>query len=113
MSLKAYHTWLNKAKKGDRVTVLSGKDNGKTGEVLKVLPSKIRAVVQGINLYKRHTPPSQAGPGGIVEKEASIHLSNLSPLDPSDNKPARIGIKVLDGGRHVRYAKRSGEIIDL
>ena len=102
-----------KFKKGDRVTVLSGKDKGKTGEVLKVLPSKYRAVVQGINLYKRHTPPSQAGAGGIVEKEASIHLSNLSHLDPSDNKPARIGIKVLDGGRHVRYAKRSGEIIDL
>ena len=102
-----------KFKKGDRVTVLSGKDKGKTGEVLKVLPAKNRAVVQGINLYKRHTPPSQAGPGGIVEKEASIHLSNLSHLDPSDNKPARIGMKVLDGGRHVRYAKRSGEIIDL
>ena len=102
-----------KFKKGDRVTVLSGKDKGKTGEVLKVLRSKNRAVVQGINLYKRHTPPSQAGPGGIVEKEASIHLSNLSHLDPSDNKPARIGMKVLDGGRHVRYAKRSGEIIDL
>ena len=102
-----------KFKKGDRVTVLTGKDKGKTGEVLKVLPSKNRAVVQGINLYKRHTQPSQAGPGGIVEKEASIHLSNLSHLDPSDNKPARIGMKVLDGGRHVRYAKRSGEIIDL
>ena len=102
-----------KFKKGDRVTVLSGKDKGKTGEVLKVLPSKNRAVVQGINLYKRHTPPSQGGAGGIVEKEASIHLSNLSHLDPSDNKPARIGMKVLDGGRHVRYAKRSGEIIDL
>ena len=102
-----------KFKKGDRVTVLTGKDKGKTGEVLKVLPSKNRAVVQGINLYKRHTPPSQAGSGGIVEKEASIHLSNLSHLDPSDNKPARIGMKVLEGGRHVRYAKRSGEIIDL
>ena len=102
-----------KFKKGDRVSVLSGKDKGKTGEVLKVLPSISRAVVQGINLYKRHTPPSQAGAGGIVEKEASIHLSNLSHLDPSDNKPARIGMKVLDGGRHVRYAKRSGEIIDL
>ena len=102
-----------KFKKGDRVTVLSGKDKGKTGEVLKVLPAKNRAVVQGINLYKRHTPPSQAGPGGIVEKEASIHLSNLSHLDPSDNKPARIGMKVLEDGRRVRYAKRSSEIIDL
>ena len=102
-----------KFKKGDRVTVLSGKDKGKTGEVLKVLPSKSRAVVQGINLFKRHTPPSQAGPGGIVEKEASIHLSNLSHLDPSDNKPARIGMKVLEDGRRVRYAKRSSEIIDL
>ena len=99
--------------KGDRVSVLCGKDKGKTGEVLKVFPAKSRAVVQGVNMFKRHTAPSQAGPGGIVEKEGSIHLSNLAHLDPSDSKPARVGSKVLDDGRRVRYAKRSGEIIDL
>jgi len=99
--------------KGDRVSVLCGKDKGKTGEVLKVFPAKSRAVVQGVNMVKRHTAPSQAGPGGIVEKEGSIHLSNLAHLDPSDSKPARVGSKVLDDGRRVRYAKRSGEIIDL
>ena len=100
-------------KKGDRVSVLCGKDKGKTGEVLKIFPTKGRAVVQGVNMFKRHTAPSQAGPGGIVEKEGSIHLSNLAHLDHSDSKPARVGSKVLDDGRRVRYAKRSGEIIDL
>ena len=102
-----------KIKKGDQVTVLTGKDKGKSGEVLKMLLSKNRAIVQGVNVSKRHMAPSQAGPGGIVEKEASIHLSNLAHLDPSDNKPTRVGVKSLDGGRRVRYAKRSGEIIDL
>ena len=100
-------------KKGDRISILCGKDKGKTGEVLKVLPTKSRAIVQGVNMLKRHTAPSQAGPGGIVEKEGSIHLSNLAHLDPSDSKPTRVGSKVLDDGRRVRYAKRSGEIIDL
>ena len=102
-----------KIKKGDRVAVLSGKEKGKIGEVLKVMPSRSRAIVQGVNMFKRHTPPSQSGPGGIVEKEGSVHLSNLSHLDPNDNKPSRVGIKVLEDGKHVRYAKRSGEIIDL
>jgi len=100
-------------KKGDRVSVLTGKDKGKTGEVLKILPLRSRAIVQGVNIFKRHTPPSQAGAGGIVEKEGSIHLSNLAHLDPSDSKPTRTGTKVLEDGRRVRYAKRSGEIIDL
>jgi len=104
---------VEKIKKGDRVSVLCGKDKGKTGEVLKVLPAKSRAIVQGVNLFKRHTPPSQAGPGGIVEKEGSIHVSNLAHLDPSDSKTVRVGTKVLEDGRRVRYAKRSGEIIDL
>ena len=102
-----------KIKKGDQVTVLTGKDKGKTGEVLKILAANNRAIVQGVNVSKRHMAPSQAGPGGIVEKEASIHLSNLAHLDPSDNNPTRVGMKSLDGGRRVRYAKRSGEIIDL
>ena len=100
-------------KKGDQVTILTGKDKGKTGEVLKMLPANNRAIVQGANISKRHTAPSQAGPGGIVEKEASVHLSNLAHLDPSDNKPTRVGKKKLDDGRYVRYAKRSGQIIDL
>ena len=102
-----------KIKKGDQVTVLTGKDKGKTGEVLKILAANNRAIIQGVNVSKRHTSPSQAGPGGIVEKEASIHQSNLAHLDPSDNKPTRVGMKRLDGGRRVRYAKRSDEIIDL
>lgn len=101
-----------KIKKGDRVTVLAGKDKGKTGEVVAVLPQESRAVVQGVNVAKRHTRPSQTNPGGIVEKEASIHVSNLAHIDPKDNKPTRVGIKTLDDGRKVRFAKRSGEVID-
>ena len=102
-----------KVKKGDRVAILSGKDKGKTGEILKMIPDRQRAVVQGINMVKRHTAPSQAGAGGIVEKEAAIHISNIALVDPKDNKSVRIGYKKLDDGRKVRYAKRSGEVIDL
>ena len=102
-----------KVKKGDRVAILSGKDKGKTGEILKMIPDRQRAVVQGVNMVKRHTAPSQAGAGGIVEKEAAIHISNIALVDPKDNKPVRIGYKKLDDGRKVRYAKRSGEVIDL
>ena len=80
-----------KIKKGDRVVVLTGRDKGKTGEVLKMLPSENRAVVQGVNVVKRHTRPSQANAGGIVEKEATIDLSNIAHIDPKDNKPTRIG----------------------
>ncbi len=100
-------------KKGDKVMVLTGRDKGKTGEVLKTIPARDRAIVQGVNMVKRHTAPSQAGAGGIVEKEATIHVSNLAHVDPSDDKPTRVGIKVLEDGRRVRYAKRSGEVIDL
>lgn len=102
-----------KIRKGDQVMILTGKDKGKTGEVLKMLLADNRAIVQGVNISKRHLAASQAGPGGIVEKETSIHLSNLAHLDPSDKKPTRVGMKKLNDGRHVRYAKRSGEIIDL
>ena len=102
----------SKIKKGDSVVVLTGKDKGKTGEVLNVLPSKNRAVVQGVNMAKRHTRPSQTSQGGIVEKEASINLSNLAIADPKDGKPTRVGFKNLDDGRKVRFAKRSGEVID-
>ncbi len=100
-------------KKGDKVVVLAGRDKGKTGEVLKTIPARDRAIVQGVNMVKRHTAPSQAGAGGIVEKEATIHVSNLAHEDPSDDKPTRVGTKVLEDGRRVRYAKRSGEVIDL
>ncbi len=103
----------SKIRKGDRVTVLAGRDKGKTGDVLKMFRSDNRAIVQGVNMVKRHTRPSQTNPGGIVEKEAVINLSNLAHIDPKDDKPTRVGFRVLEDGRKVRYAKRSGEVIDL
>ena len=101
-----------KVKKGDRVVVTTGRDKGKTGEVLKVFPKRARAIVQGVNKVKRHTRPSQTAAGGIVEREATIHISNLAHLDPKDDAPTRIGYKFLEDGRKVRFAKRSGEVID-
>ncbi len=101
-----------KIRKGDRVVVLSGRSKGKRGDVLKVLPKEDRAVVQGVNLVKRHTKPTQRAAGGIVEQEAPIHLSNLAHIDPRTNQPTRVGFRVLDDGRKVRVARRSGEIID-
>jgi large subunit ribosomal protein L24 len=102
-----------KVKKGDRVAILSGKDKGKTGEILKMIPDVRRAIVQGVNMVKRHTAPSQSGAGGVVEKEASIHVSNISLIDPKDDRATRVGFKSLEDGRKVRYAKKSGEIIDV
>ena len=99
-------------KKGDQVVVVTGKDKGKTGEVLRLFPKGNRALVQGVNMVKRHTRPTQASAGGILEKEASIQVSNLSQIDPKDNKPTRTGVKVLKDGRKVRFSKRSGEVID-
>jgi large subunit ribosomal protein L24 len=101
-----------KFKKGDKVMVRTGRDKGKTGEILKVMPAANRAIVQGVNRVKRHTRPTQTNAGGIVEKEASINISNLAHLDPKDDLPTKIGFKVLEDGRKVRFAKRSGEIID-
>jgi len=101
-----------KVKKDDEVVVLTGRDKGKRGKVLKVLREENRVLVQGINVVKRHTRPSPKSSGGIVEQEAAIHVSNVAHLDPKDNKPTRVGFKLLEGGRKVRYAKRSGEIID-
>jgi large subunit ribosomal protein L24 len=101
-----------KIKKGDKVVVLAGKDKGKTGEVLKVMPAENRVIVQGVNVVKRHTRPAMGNPGGIVEKEASIHASNVAHQDPKDRKPTRVGYRTLDDGRKVRFAKRSGELID-
>ncbi len=101
-----------KIKKGDRVVVLAGKDKGKTGDVLLVFPKQSRVIVSGVNMVKRHTAPSQVNAGGIVEKEAALHVSNVAHADPKDGKPTRVGFKVLEGDRKVRYAKRSGEVID-
>ena len=102
-----------KIRKGDKVVVISGRDKGKTGEVLSVSREVGRVLVQGVNMIKRHTKPSAVTPGGILEKEASIHVSNIAHVDPKTSKPTRIGYKVLDGGRKVRVARRSGEVIDL
>jgi large subunit ribosomal protein L24 len=93
--------------------VTTGRNKGKTGEVLRVLRDADRVLVQGINMVKRHTAPSQASPGGIIEKEASLHISNVAHIDPKTSEPTRVGYKVIDDGRKVRYAKRSGEIIDI
>ncbi len=101
-----------KIKKGDKVVVITGRDKGKSGEVKKVFPAENRVVVDGINMVKRHTSPSAGNAGGIVEKEASIHVSNVAYVDPKTDKPTRVGYKTLEDGRKVRFAKRSGEIID-
>ena len=101
-----------KIKKGDRVIVLAGKDRGKRGEVLKVEPKTNRAVVQGVNMVRKHQKQTPNQEGGIIAKEAAIHLSNLAVEDPKDGKPTRIGFRLLEDGRKVRFAKRSGEVID-
>ena len=100
-------------RKGDTVVVITGSDKGKRGEVLSVLPKDNRAVVQGVNIAKRHTKPSATNQqGGIVSQEATIHLSNLALLDPQTNKPTRVGFRVLDDGRKVRVARPSGAVIE-
>lgn len=101
-----------KIKKGDKIIVTAGKDKGKAGEVLKVIPSENRAIVQGVNLVKRHQRQTQSAEGGIISKEAPIHISNIAISDPKDNVPSRVGYKTLKDGRKVRFAKRSGEVID-
>ncbi|HUB96570.1 MAG TPA: 50S ribosomal protein L24 [Stellaceae bacterium] len=101
-----------KIKKGDQVIVISGKDKGKSGEVIRVLPEENRAFVQGVNMIKRHTRQAPGEPGGIIEKEAAIHISNIAHLDPRTQKPTRVGYRFLDDGRKVRFAKRSGEVLD-
>ena len=101
-----------KIKRGDTVVVTTGRDSGRTGEVVQVMPKEERAIVRGVNLVKRHQRQTAAQEGGIISKEASIHLSNLAIADPRDGKPTRVGFKVLDDGRKVRFAKRSGDLID-
>jgi len=101
-----------KIKKGDNVVVISGRDKGKSGEVLRVLPAEARLIVQGVHVARRHTKPRMGDPGGIVDKELTIHVSNVAHVDPQSGKPTRVGYKILDGGRKVRIARRSGEVID-
>ena len=101
-----------KIKKGDKVVVTTGRDKGRSGDVLRVIPKEDRAVVQGVNMVKRHQRQSQTQEAGIISKEATIHLSNLSLVDPRDGKPTRVGFKILEDGRKVRFAKRSGDLID-
>ncbi len=101
-----------KIKKGDHVIVLAGRDKGKHGEVIEMRPKESRAVVRGVNVVRRHTKQSAQNPdGGIVSKEAPIHVSNLAIEDPKDGKPTRVGFKVLEDGKKVRVSKRSGEVI--
>jgi large subunit ribosomal protein L24 len=100
-------------KKGDKVVVITGADKGTEGEVLQVFPKDNRAVVQGVAIAKRHTKPKGMGqPGGIVEREASVHLSNLALIDPSTGKATKVGFRVLDGGKKIRVARKSGASID-
>ena len=101
-----------KIKKGDRVIVLAGKDKGRQGQVIKVLPKEDRLVVSGVNMVKRHTRPTQGDPqGGIKNKEAALHISNVAFVDPKSGEPTRVGFRIEDG-KKVRVAKKSGEVID-
>ena len=101
-----------KIKKGDKVVVICGRDKGRNGEVVRVLPREDRALVRGINVVKKHQKQTMKEEGGIVRKELPIHLSNIALADPKDGKPTRVGFKLLDDGRKVRFAKRSGDLID-
>ncbi len=101
-----------RVKKGDSVVVIAGRDKGSKGEVLRVIPSESRVVVSGVNIVKRHQRPGPGNPGGIVEREAPVHLSNVALADPDTGRPSRVGFRILDDGRKVRFAKRSGEVID-
>ena len=102
----------SRIKKGDNVMVITGKDKGKTGEVLNILPAQQKVVVRGVNIIKRHTKPSQTAPGGIVERENAIHLSNVALIDPTSNKATKIGFRTLEDGRKIRFSKSSNEILD-
>ncbi len=100
-------------KKGDKVIVITGASKGATGEVLQVFPKDSRAVVQGVAMAKRHTKPKGMGqPGGIIEREASVHLSNLALVDPSTGRPTKVAFRVLDGGKKIRVARKTGAAID-
>ena len=102
-----------KIKKGDKVVVTTGRDKGKSGEVARVLRAEDRVLVQGVNMVQRHTRPTQFNTGGIVEKEAPLHISNVAHIDPKTDKPTRVGFRVEEDGRKVRVARRSGEAVDF
>jgi large subunit ribosomal protein L24 len=104
---------MSNIRKGDRVVILAGRDKGKKGEVLKVFPKETKALVAGVNVVKRHQRQTQTQQGGIVTKESPIHLSNIAHVDPKSGGATRIGFKVLGDGRKVRFAKKSGEVIDV
>jgi large subunit ribosomal protein L24 len=101
-----------KIKKGDQVVVLTGRDRGSKGEVLKVIPAERRVIVQGINLVTKHQKSKQVSPGGIQKKELSIHVSNVALADPKSGEATRVGYKVLKDGKKVRVAKKSGETVE-
>ncbi len=101
-----------KIRKGDRVVVLTGKDKGRTGEIAQMMPKDGKALVKGVNMVKRHQAQSASQEAGIIRKEAPLQLSNLALADPKDGKATRVGFKFLEDGRKVRFAKRSGELID-
>ncbi|WP_208435662.1 50S ribosomal protein L24 [Bartonella phoceensis] len=103
---------MQKIRRGDRVVVLSGKDKGCSGEVIKVSPKENRALVRGINMIKRHQRQTQKQEAGIISREAPIHLSNLAIADPKDGSPTRVGFRMNENGSKVRFAKRSGEVIN-
>jgi large subunit ribosomal protein L24 len=102
-----------KIRKGDRVIVTTGRDKGKKGEVLRVMPDEGRVLVSGVNMIKRHTKQTAREQGGIVSKEAAVHVSNVAHIDPKSGEATRVGFKNLSDGRKVRFAKKSGEVIDV
>ena len=101
-----------KVKKGDTVVVLTGREKGKSGEVIRVMPKEKRVLVRDVNMVKRHAKPTPTNPGGVIDKEAPLHVSNVALTDPKDSKPTRVGYRFLEDGRKVRFARRSGEVID-
>ena len=103
---------MQRIRKGDQVAVMAGRDKGKRGEVLRVIPADSRVVVQGVNVVKRHRKPTQMSAGGIEEIEAPIHVSNVAHIDPDSDKPTRVGFRTLEDGKKVRFSKRSGDVLD-
>jgi large subunit ribosomal protein L24 len=103
---------MQKIRKGDKVVILAGKDKGRTGEVISMKPKEGRALVRGVNMVKRHQKQTPSQEAGIIAKEAPIDVSNLAIADPKDGKPTRVGFKILEDGKKVRFAKRSGDVID-
>ncbi len=101
----------SRIRKNDTVQIMAGKDKGKTGEVLQVFPKEDRVTVRSLNMVKRHIKPNQQQQGGIIDKEAPLHISNVMPLDPEDGRPTRVGFKVVEG-KKVRVSKRTGKVLD-